>query len=78
MNTQRSVNITHWISGENVASVTVWPFGEGRDRHPELAERMTVALYTGACNVSLKPTAAEARALIEALQWALQAAEVPA
>ena len=72
MSTARNVSVSHWIDGTPITELTIWPLGEGASRHAKLADRLTVALYTGASNVSLKPTSAEARKLIEALEWALQ------
>jgi hypothetical protein len=78
MSQQRNLTFTNWTNGKPVADITVWPLSEGASRHAELHGRLTVSIYTGVCNVSLKPTADEARALIAALQWALQAEEVAA
>ena len=78
MSNSRNVTITHWINNKPIAELTVWPVGDGKDRHAELDGRMTVSIYTGTCNVSLKPTADEARKLIDALQWALESEKVPA
>ena len=83
MSQQRSINVSHWLGGpadfgNDGTDITVWPLGEGANRHAELADRLSIAMHTGNASLSLKPTAAEARALIAALQWALEPEEVPA
>ncbi len=42
---------------------------------PDDDGRLTLVIYTGAASIHLRPTAAEARELIAALQWALEPAE---
>lgn len=76
MSKQRSIKFTNWTNGEAQADITVWPLSASRHRHAELDGRMTIGIWTGACNVQFAPTAAEARSLIEALQWALDTEEV--
>ena len=78
VNVGRHVSLSLWTTGDLDTEVSVWPLGDGARGYPELANRITVALYTGSCNVTLRPTAGEARDLIAALQWALETAEVPA
>ena len=72
MSAQRSVAISHWLKGEP-CNVTIWPLSEGKDRHVELDGRLTIFICSGICTCDIRPTAAEARALIELLQWALEA-----
>ena len=70
-----------WSAGtpsEPAAEVTAFPLSTGADRHPELQNRLSLSIDCGAATVHLRPTAAEARALIEMLEWAIHASEVPA
>lgn len=63
---------------ERAAEITCWPLSHGADRHPDLQGRATLSIDCGPATVHLRPTAAKARAMIELLEWALQASEVPA
>ena len=66
------VDVSHWCDpSQRAATLIIWPLDDGGARHAELRGRLTLAIDTGAASVSLKPTAAEARALIAALQHAL-------
>ncbi len=64
---QRSVTITPRHSYQGNADATVFT--------PDDDGRLTLVIYTGAASIHLRPTAAEARELIAALQWALEPAE---
>jgi hypothetical protein len=65
---------------EHAANITVWPAPEhnavaaGRD----MRGRLSIVTWAGAATISLFPSVEEARALIAALEWAIQASEVPA
>lgn len=79
---QRSTSISQWTSpSERAADITVWPaHSRGQDSEIDrlMRGRLSLAIDCGAATVSLRPTAAEARALIEVLEWALSAEQVPA
>ena len=69
---QTYAHISHWCKPEQeAAKLIIWPLGDSAERHPELRDRLSITLEVGVANVHLKPTAAEARALIAALQDAL-------
>lgn len=57
------------------AAIRVWPIDNSTEKYPALAGRLTMTLRTGAATVQVNPTAAEARDLIAALQWAQEPAE---
>lgn len=78
MSGARNITVTGWVDGSPIAELTVWPIGENKERNPELEGRLCVAIYSGAANLHLRPTADEARRIIAALEWALQAEEVAA
>lgn len=71
---QKTVNITSWTTPP-LASVyvTAFPIGGDTGRHPDLADRVTLALDMGVAMAYLRPTANETRALIALLEWALSA-----
>lgn len=72
------VEISGWASlarGGIDAAIRVWPLDNSTEKYPALAGRLTMTLRTGAATVQVNPTAAEARELIAALQWALDPAE---
>lgn len=80
---QRSVSISSWTApAEQAADFTVWPAhdrsGAGWKAEAGLNGRLSLAIFIGVASVSLRPTVDEARALIEALEWALANSEVPA
>lgn len=78
---QHSVAISQWTRpGEQAADITVWPAHERDDPQVsrDMRGRLSIAIYSGASCTSLRPTAAEARALIDALQWALDQSEATA
>lgn len=69
---QAYVPISHWLDpSQTAATIIIWPLDSSAERHAELRGRLTLAIDCGAASVSLKPTAEEARALIAALQHAL-------
>lgn len=74
------VHISHWCNpSEDAATIRVRQLGDNSIEHPQLADRITLCIDVGyATTVHLRPTAAEARDLIAALQWALHAVEVAA
>jgi ribonuclease HI len=73
MSEQRAACITHWLEPERTAAtVSVWRTGYGGDRYCALRDRATISVDLGAATVHLRPTAAELRALIAALEWALE------
>ena len=80
MNTdQRYTRVSNWVAPEQTsASFVIWPIGAGSDPHPDLAERASISIDCGAASVSIRPTVAELRILIETLQWAIEAQEVAA
>ena len=57
------------------APIDVSPIGWGSAEFPRLAERATIVVSSGVARMQFNPTRAEARALIEALEWALQPVE---
>jgi hypothetical protein len=78
---QRSVSIWSWTDTfTRAAEVTAWAASkrDDPDVSPDLRGRMSLAVYVGAATVHLRPTIAEATALIEALEWAVAHSEVPA
>lgn len=75
----KAVTVSKWLRPqEDAADITVWPVGHNSVNHPDLAGRVCIAAYIGAATLSLHPTVAEARALIAALEWALEPQEVEA
>lgn len=64
------VEFSGWSGKSTEAAVRVYKIGT--DTAGELADRMCMVLSTGAARVQFNPTAAEARDLIAALQWALE------
>ena len=80
MNTDRRyAYVSNWVAPkQTAASFVIWPIGVGSDRHPDLAERASISIDCGAASVSIRPTVAELRTLIETLQWAIEAQEVAA
>lgn len=78
---QRNVAVSSWIEPDkSAAEITVWPFTQREDPelHRSLRDRLALAFYIGAATVQLRPTLAEATALIEALEWAIAHSQVPA
>lgn len=78
---QRSTSISNWTNpSEQAAEFTVWPAHARNDIEIDrnMRGRLSISIYSGAARLSVRPTAAEARALIDALEWALSVAEVPA
>lgn len=75
---QAHVHITHWCDPrQTAATLIIWPLDDGATRHAELRGRLSLTIEVGAATVSLKPTADEARALIAALQAALDNPALP-
>jgi hypothetical protein len=71
---QRTTEITKWLyPEERAASITIWPLSDGAHRYAELDGRVSLAIYAGDATLSLRPTAAEVRSIIAALEWALTA-----
>lgn len=69
---QTYVRVSHWLEpSETAAELIIWPLDAGAPRHEELRGRLALTIEIGAATVHLEPTAAEARALIAALQDAL-------
>lgn len=77
MSRHRNVGFRSCLGDAAHSDMTIWPVTYSSE-HKELLNRMTVVLYTGTATIHLRPTPAEARALIDALQWALDAVEAPA
>lgn len=79
---QRSTSVSNWTAPrQTAAEFTVWPAYERADPNlVDLRDRISVAIYVGAAAISLRPTIAEATALVEALEWAIahSESEVPA
>lgn len=78
---QRRTSISRWTKpSEQAAEFTVWPAHDRDDIEidRDMRGRISLAISTGEAYLSLRPTAAEARALIEALEWALAESKVPA
>lgn len=72
MSEQRAACITNWLEPERTAATfSVWQTGHGGERHCMLRDRATIRIDMGAACVHLRPTAAELRALIATLEWAL-------
>ena len=81
MTPQRTVSISSWTApAEQAADFTVWPAHDrstgGWKAEAALNGRLSLAIYMGVASVSLRPTIAEAHALIEALEWAIAHSEV--
>lgn len=73
------VTFSHWTEPtQTSAEITTFALDTGADRHRMLSGRMCLAISAGVATVHLRPTAAEARALIAAIEWALEPAEVAA
>lgn len=73
--TSREVRISHWCNpAESAGRIRVNEVGHNSQAHPELQGRITLALDLGvSTTVHLRPTVAEVRELIAALQWAMHA-----
>lgn len=54
------------------AYIDVSPVGFNGAEFPRLAERATIVVSSGVARMQFNPTRDEARALIQALEWALQ------
>lgn len=63
------------FTGPATAAARVWPLNVDAEKHLGMLGRLTLTLKTGAAYIQISPTAAEARDLIAALQWALEPAE---
>lgn len=69
---QRSVSVSHWLRPDDTdCEVTAWKVGYGAERHPELAGRVSLNFQSGSASLSIRPTRAEAFALLTLLEWAL-------
>ena len=73
----KTINFSPWCSLETLrVEIRVTPIGEhGSMSDQRLSERATIVVESGAARLLFCPTRDEARALIEALEWALQPAE---
>lgn len=73
----KSIGFSHWCSPETLrVEIRVTPIGEhGSISDQRLSERATITIESGAARLLFCPTRAEARALIAALEWALQPVE---
>ena len=72
----KMVCISSWCVPERPdAYVDVFPVGFNGAEFPSLAERATIVVCSGVARMQFNPTRAEARALIAALEWALQPVE---
>jgi hypothetical protein len=68
MKTAWNVKISNWIApDETAATATLWPIGEGGERHRELINRVGLSLSSGFCTMSLNLTAVECHELAQAL-----------
>lgn len=77
MSKSRTIPISGWLRPDTTAAeIDVWPMNWRATEHAEMAGRMTIGLSTGVANLHIRPTRAEALALISALQWAIESAEV--
>lgn len=71
---QRSLSISHWPAPSKLAAeITIWPAHERDDASidRDMRDRLSIGVYIGVATFALRPTPAEARSLIEALEWAL-------
>ena len=78
---QRTTTVSSWIEPDRrAAEFTVWPASPRADTELDrsLRERLSLAIHLASATVQLRPTLAEATALIEALEWAVAHSEVPA
>lgn len=75
-----TISFSHWCAPNwrPRAEINVSPIGAGSDQHRELRERIRFCVYSGAASLQFNPTRDEARALIAALEWALQPVEAEA
>lgn len=72
----KMVYVSDWCgSARPDASIDVSPVGFNGAEFPRLAERETIVVSSSVARMQFNPTRAEARALIEALEWALQPVE---
>lgn len=70
------ISFSHWCTpSETRAEINVSPIGTNGGQYHELRKRIRFCVYSGAAHIQFNPTRDEARALIEALEWALQPAE---
>lgn len=69
------VALSDFTGGTATADARVWPLNFEAEKHLGMLGRLTLTLKTGAAYIQISPTAAEARDLIAALQWALEPAE---
>ena len=72
----KMVCISSWsVPARPDAYIDVSPVGFNGAEFPCLAERATIVVSSGVARMQFNPTRDEARALIEALEWALQPVE---
>ncbi len=78
---QRNVAVSSWIEPDRrAAEFTVWPTSQRADTELDraLRGRLSLAIELASASVQLRPTIAEATALIEALEWAVAQSEAQA
>jgi len=73
----KTINFSPWCSLETPrVEIRITPIGaHGSMSDQRLSERATIVVESGAARLLFCPTRAEARALIAALDWALQPVE---
>lgn len=73
----QTISFSPWCSLETLrVEIRVTPIGEhGSMSDQRLSERATIVVESGAARLQFNPTRDEARALIAALEWALQPVE---
>lgn len=72
----QTISFSHWCSpSETHAEINVSRIGAGGDQYRALRKRIRFCVYSGAARLQFNPTRDEARALIAALEWALQPVE---
>ena len=73
----KSISFSHWCTPSKTSvEIRVSPIGQHGDLlDPRLSERATIIIESGVARLQFCPTRDEARALIEALEWALQPVE---
>ena len=75
----KMVCISSWcVPARPDAYIYVSPFGFNGAEFHRLAERATIVVSSGVARMQFNPTRDEARALIAALEWALQPVEAEA
>lgn len=78
---QRTATVSSWLETDRrAANFTLWPAYSRDDTelNRSLRGRISLAIDIASASVQLRPTIAEATALIEALEWAVAQSEVQA